>query len=135
MEVKMKEIIQILAGIVNNIHDILISMFGIQMTDKALHFWVIGIIGMVVFIMVYICFKVVEKIKWSTTALSFIYTFTIVVILVFAIELQQAITKRGNMEFSDAVAGLYGFLVFFAVYAIVALIVYFLVKKFNNKQR
>ena len=102
----MKEIVIILAEIVNDIHDILTDMFGLHMTDKQLHFWIIGIIGMVTFFMVYFFFKIIEKMKWSTTILSFVYTFTVMVVLVFAIELQQAITNRGNMEFADAVAGL-----------------------------
>lgn len=131
----MKEIIIILAEIVNDIHDLLTDMFGLHMTDKQLHFWIIGIIGMVTFFMVYFFFKIIEKMKWSTTILSFVYTFTVMVVLVFAIELQQAITNRGNMEFADAVMGLWGFIVFFLVYAVIAILVYFLFKAFKKKKR
>ena len=130
----MKEMIIIMAEIVNNIHDLLVDVFGLRMTDKALHFWVIGIIGMITFIFVYFFFKMVEKMKWSITILSFIYTFTVMVVLVFAIELQQAITNRGNMEFADAVMGLWGFLVFFMVYAVVVLIIYTIVKRIQRKK-
>lgn len=122
----MKEVIIILAEIVNQIHDILNNLFGFHMTDKELHFWVMGIIGMVAFFFVYIFFKLLEKIKWSTAIFSFIYTFTMMVVLVFAIELQQGITNRGNMEFADAVVGLWGFLVFFLGYAVIALFIYFI---------
>ncbi|WP_156855160.1 hypothetical protein [Oceanobacillus sp. AG] len=131
----MKEIIIILAEIVNDIHDLLTDMFGLHMTDKQLHFWIIGIIGMVTFFMVHFFFKIIEKMKWSTTILSFVYTFTVMVVLVFAIELQQAITNRGNMEFADAVMGLWGFIVFFLVYAVIAILVYFLFKTFKKKKR
>ncbi|MCG5102453.1 hypothetical protein [Oceanobacillus alkalisoli] len=130
----MKEIVIILAEIVNDIHDILTDMFGLHMTDKQLHFWIIGIIGMVTFFMVYFFFKIIEKMKWSTTILSFVYTFTVMVVLVFAIELQQAITNRGNMEFADAVAGLWGFMVMFMIYAVVAILIYFLFKTFKKKK-
>ncbi|GGN64176.1 MULTISPECIES: hypothetical protein [Oceanobacillus] len=130
----MKEIVIILAEIVNDIHDILTDMFGLHMTDKQLHFWIIGIIGMVTFFMVYFFFKIIEKMKWSTTILSFVYTFTVMVVLVFAIELQQAITNRGNMEFADAVAGLWGFMVMFLIYAVVAILIYFLFKTFKKKK-
>ena len=130
----MKEIVIILAEIVNDIHDILTDMFGLHMTDKQLHFWIIGIIGIVTFFMVYFFFKIIEKMKWSTTILSFIYTFTVMVVLVFAIELQQAITNRGNMEFADAVMGLWGFIVFFLIYAVIAILIYFLVKTFKKKK-
>ncbi|OZU87152.1 hypothetical protein CIL03_18375 [Virgibacillus indicus] len=128
----MREIIIILAEIVNTIHDILIDIFGLHLTDKQLHFWVIGIIGIVTFFFVYIFFKIVEMLKWNITILAFIYTFTVMVVLVFAIELQQAITNRGNMEFADAVMGLWGFLVFFIIYAVAAFIIYLIVKSFKR---
>ena len=124
----MKDIIIVMAGVVNNIHDSLNETFGLQMTDKQLHFWIIGIIGIITFFIVYGCFKIVEKMKWNITILSFIYTLTVMVVLVFAIELQQAVTNRGDMEFADAVAGLWGFLVFFMIYCLIALIIYIAVK-------
>ncbi|RKQ33888.1 hypothetical protein [Oceanobacillus halophilus] len=130
----MKEIVIILAEIVNEIHDIIVDLLGFHMTDKELHFWIIGIIGMMTFLVVYFFFKLIEKLKWSITILSFIYTFTGMVVLVFAIELQQAITNRGNMEFADAVAGLWGFIVLFLIYAIIGLIIYG-IKKFLDRNR
>ncbi|TQS71111.1 hypothetical protein DX933_15610 [Ornithinibacillus gellani] len=130
----MKEIIIKLAEFVNDIHDVLFDLFGLHMTDKQLHFWVIGIIGMITFFIVYFFFKIIEKMKWSTTILSFVYTFTMMIVLVFAIELQQAITNRGNMEFADAVMGLWGFLVFFLIYAAIAILIYLLFKIFNKKK-
>lgn len=130
----MKEIIIILAEIVNDIHDLLVDMFGLHMTDKQLHFWIIGVIGMVTFFIVHFFFKIIQKMKWSTTIISFIYTFTVMVVLVFAIELQQAITNRGNMEFADAVMGLWGFIMLFLIYAVIAIIVYFLFKGFRKRK-
>lgn len=130
----MKEIIIILAEIVNNIHDVIVDTFGLHISDKELHFWVIGIIGIITYFIVYATFKVVEKMKWSITILSFIYTFTVMIVIVFAIELQQALTNRGSMEFADAVMGLWGFLVFFFVYAMIALVVYLIVKKVGKRK-
>ena len=54
------------------------------------------------------------------------------VVLVFAVEIQQAYTQRGNMEFADAVMGLWGFIVFFAVYAVIGIIGYFIYKAFKK---
>ena len=122
----MKDIILFLTEVVNNIHDVLINVaeaFGLQLTDKDLHFWIIGIIGIFTFFPVYLFFKMLSKWRWSITAISFVYTFTVMTVLVFAIEIQQAITDRGHMEFSDAVIGLWGFLVFFGVYACFALVI------------
>ncbi|PZD84479.1 hypothetical protein DEJ66_17710 [Bacilli bacterium] len=130
----MREIVITLADVVNEIHDILTFLFS-DMTDKELHFWVMGIIGMVTFLVVHFFFKLIERLKWSTTILSFIYTFTGMVVLVFAIELQQAITNRGNMEFADAVIGLWGFIVLFFIYAVLGLIVYVINSTFAAQTR
>jgi MFS family permease len=120
----MKAIILWLASLVNEIHDQISLRIGIQMTDKELHFWVIGLVGIAFFLLVYPVFKWIDKFKFKTTILAFIYTFTVMVVLVFAIEIQQAITNRGQMEFSDAVIGLWGFIVLFFIYSVVAGIIY-----------
>ncbi|MEK4946942.1 hypothetical protein [Carnobacterium sp. FSL W8-0810] len=130
----MKELVLILAAIVNEIHDTLNQLFGMNMSDKDLHFWVMGIIGIIFFIGVYILFKIVGKWKFSTTILSFIYTFTMMTVLVFAIEIQQAITNRGNMEFADAAVGLWGFIVFFAVYVVVVGVIYTIYSHIRKKK-
>lgn len=134
----MKELILLLAGIVNGIHDVLLALsgrLGFQLTDKDLHFWIVGMLGIGIFFLVYVIFRSLEKLKWSTAVFSFIYTFTIMVVFVFAIEIQQAITNRGNMEFADAVIGLWGFLVFFFVYALLAVAGYFTINFYKNKKQ
>jgi|SRR5699024_6365383 uncharacterized BrkB/YihY/UPF0761 family membrane protein len=131
----MREFILLVTDLVNEIHDILVAMFGMHFTDKELHFWVIGIVGILTFFFVYMFFKLIEKWKFHTTIISFIFTFTGMVVLVFAIEIQQAITNRGEMDFADAVAGLWGFLVFFFVYAVLAGIAYLIIKSLQKKKR
>ena len=69
-----------------------------------------------------------EQFKFKTTILAFVYTFTLMVVLVFAIEIQQAITNRGNMEFTDAAMGLWGIIFFFFIYSIVVAIIYSIVQ-------
>lgn len=129
----MKEFILMLANIVNNIHDVIIQIVGPGVTDKQLHFWVMGFIGMVIFIMVYIAFRIISAFRFSTGILSFIYTFTVMLVLVFAIEIQQALTSRGTMDFQDAVVGMYGFFIFFFVYTCIVAIGY-LIKKLIFKK-
>jgi hypothetical protein len=87
---------------------------GYNLNDKELHFIVIAIAGIIIFACVHLAFKFISK--YSITAISFIYTFTVLVVIVFAIEIQQKITGSGAMEFADIVYGLYGFLCTFAVY-------------------
>ncbi|WP_377887666.1 hypothetical protein [Alkalihalobacillus sp. R86527] len=115
----MEGLIKLIVAIVNELHDLLIEVvygLGFVASDKDLHFWVIGILGMIGFIFVQLAFRLLSK--WSITSISFIYTFTVLLVVVFAIEIQQKITGRGNMEFEDAVIGLKGFVVLFGVYLI-----------------
>lgn len=131
---EMKHFVELLAKIVNEIHDMLIYLshaLGLGFTDKQLHFWVIGFIGIFSFFFVHLLFKLLSR--WSITAISFIYTLTVVIIFVFAVEIQQKITGRGNMEFEDAVISLWGFVVFFLVYAIIRLLIYFIKKAVTDK--
>ncbi|MCM3602233.1 hypothetical protein M3175_15935 [Robertmurraya korlensis] len=116
----MKDFIFILTNIVNHFHDLIMEMAesaGLNLTDKDLHLWVFGIIGIISFFLVHVIFKFLAT--FSITAISFIYTFTIMLVLVFAIEIQQKITGRGQMEFDDAVISLWGFILFFAGFLIV----------------
>lgn len=129
-------LLKMISSITNNIHDFLIGLFkvlGYNMTDKQLHFLIIGIIGMVVFLLVNLLFKYLAK--YSIAAISFIYTFTVMVVFVFAIEIEQKITKRGNMEFKDITAGLWGFLEFFGVYLAIKLLIYLIKKGYTKLKK
>ncbi|MCA0991584.1 hypothetical protein [Pseudalkalibacillus hwajinpoensis] len=119
----MGEFIKLIVAIVNEFHDIVIGIMngmGFSVTDKDLHFWIIGLMGMGGFVVVQFIFRLLSK--WSITAISFIYTLTVLLVIVFAIEIQQKITGRGNMEFADAVVGLQGFIVLFLVYLAIRLL-------------
>ncbi|CAN2252209.1 hypothetical protein [Bacillus vallismortis] len=119
----MKELAVIITEMVNQFHDAFISlceMFGIHLTDKEMHFWVIGIFGIIFFGVTHAVFIWLSK--WSMTALSFIYTVTVIIVVVFAIEIQQKMTGRGNMEFLDATEGLKGFLVFFMFFLLLKML-------------
>ncbi|WHZ32631.1 hypothetical protein QNK01_03170 [Desemzia incerta] len=130
----MRDIILILSEIMNQIHDILMVRVGINMTDKQLHFWVIGFIGLATFLIVFVLVKLIQLLKFHTTILSFIFTFIMMTVFVFAIEIQQAITNSGNMEFADAIAGLWGFIVFFAIYTVIAGILYGMFRLVRGKK-
>ena len=134
----MKGFIQIIAEIINNIHDFILAFVGNTLnsnaTDKDLHFWVMGIIGIILFLFVLGISKLIIKMRFGITILSFLYTFTVMVVLVFAIEIQQALTDRGNMEFKDAAIGLWGFMVFFFAFVCISFI-YLWVKKLLKSVR
>jgi len=109
--------LKFITDIVNYWHDKLVLLsnhFGFHFNDKQLHFLVIGSLGMVLYIFVNLLFKYL--VRYSLTTISFIYTFTVLVVFVFAIEIEQKLTGHGHMEFQDIVNGLWGFLVAFALY-------------------
>lgn len=130
----MVEILKIIVAIINKLHDFIIkfsSMFGLALNDKQLHFIIIGVIGMLIYIISDKLFKAMAK--YSISISSFIYTFTVLVVIVLAIEVEQKITRRGNMEFADIVAGLWGFIAFFVIYIIIYNLICFIKKSIKNK--
>ncbi len=110
--------------IIAQIHESLMHLnddFELYLGDKEMHFIVMAVLGMMLFFMVHFVFK--RLAKWSITAVSFIYVFTVMTVIGFAIEIGQKITGTGDMDFRDVVAGLYGVLGFFAVYTVYRLVV------------
>ena len=127
----MSNALKSITSIMNYFHDklfLLNNYLGLSFTDKQLHFLAIGLLGIILFILVNKLFKFL--VQYSLTAISFIYTFTVLVVLVFAIEIGQKLTGRGRMEFQDIVEGLWGFLVAFAIYMGIIIIVRWLKKLF-----
>ncbi|WP_163526943.1 hypothetical protein [Halobacillus ihumii] len=113
----MKEVIVFLAEIVNVFHDLLLEVSqssGWNLTDKELHFWIIGILGIIGLIFVDVLFHMIAR--WSITVISFLFTLSMVLVFVLAVEIQQKITGRGAMEFNDAAISVLGFLAFCVVY-------------------
>lgn len=108
--------------------------FELQLGDKDWHFIVMAALAMALFFVVHFVF--VRLAKWSVTAISFIYVFTVMTVLGFAIEIGQKITGTGAMDFADVVAGLQGVLAFFVVYSVYRLIAYGLSRLFiKGKKR
>ena len=130
----MSSVLKLITSIMNYFHDKLVLLsrhLGLHLDDKQLHFLVIGLLGIVLFIFVHKLFKYL--IRHSLTAISFMYTFTVLVVLVFAIEIGQKLTGRGNMEFQDIVEGLWGFLVAFAIYMGFVIIARWLKRIFGHR--
>ena len=118
-EMVLREMTMIMA----QVHDSLMRLndgFELRLGDKDLHFVVMAVIAMVLFFAVHAVFK--RLAKWSVTALSFIYVFTVMTVLGFAIEVGQKVSGTGEMDFADVVFGLYGVLAFFGVYTVYRLL-------------
>lgn len=122
----MSEALALLVGYIAQIHDKILTLndaYEWMLSDKQLHFIVMGIIGIVILLVVYPLFQILHK---HLLVVAWIYTFTVMVVLTFAIEIGQKITGTGQMEFEDVVSGLAGFMVMFLVFAVIRGIFLFL---------
>ena len=129
----MVALLKLIANIINDLHDKvldIVSIAGYSLNDKQLHFIFMAAIGIVIFGATQILFK--KLAKYSITAISFIYTLTVMIVIVFAIEIQQKLTNRGNMEFADIAYGLYGFIYVFCIYLFIRLIIFSIEKLFKK---
>ena len=105
------------------IHDYLLSLNdsgGYFFTDKQLHFIVMGVLGMVVFLLSYLVFKLLQN---NIIVVAFIYAMTVMLVLTFAIEIGQGLTGTGGMEMADVQAGMAGFLAMFLVFAAIRFLI------------
>ena len=50
--------------------------------------------------------------------IAWIYVFTLIIVITFAIEIGQKVTNTGNMEFEDIMMGVMGFVVMFVIFAL-----------------
>jgi len=135
----MLDVLKSAVSIINRLHDILlliVGKLGLQFNDKQLHFWVLGLIGIALFVAVDVAFRRLSK--WSVSALSFIYTLTVLVVIALSMEIQQQITRRGALDFNDIIAGIWGFIVLLGLYVLVRMAIRFgskLYQKVTEKQR
>ena len=50
--------------------------------------------------------------------IAFIYVFTVMIVITFAIEIGQKVSGTGQMEFADIMYGLVGFLAMFLIFSL-----------------
>lgn len=115
------------------IHNYILSLndaYEKNFTDKQLHFLVIGILGMLILMVIYPLFKILSE--NHILAIAFIYVFTVIVVITFAIEIGQKISGTGTMDFADIVFGLAGFLLMFAVFAVIRQVVLAILNLFQK---
>jgi hypothetical protein len=127
----LKLIVEYIAYIHDFIKDFLVNNFGLK-DDKMMHFYVIGIIGFILMVVLKPIIKFLVEHKMIVT-IDFIYCFSFIVVLTFAIEIGQKITGTGNMEFADITYGIGGFLCFALIYAIIYVIVKAIKESLNKK--
>lgn len=117
----MKELLYGMVELIAKIHHYILGLndsYEYNFTDKELHFLIIGVLGMGFIFVVYPVFKWLAK-HDHVMVIAWIYVFTLIIVITFAIEIGQKVTNTGNMEFSDIMMGVLGFVAMFVVFSIV----------------
>lgn len=122
-------------GLISQIHTAIMGLndqVEYNFTDKELHFIVIAILGIALVLVIQPIFRWLAE-TGNTLVITFIYVFTVIVVITFAIEIGQKATGTGHMEFADITYGILGFIVAFIVYAIIRAIVKLIYSHVKNK--
>lgn len=128
----LRSIVLLIAKIHNYIFELFLNKFGFY-DDKLLHFIILGLVGMAIVFIIHPLFSYLAK-RGMTISLTFIYVFTCMIVITFAIEIGQKITNTGEMDFKDITAGIVGFLAMFIVYSLIVLIIRKIKEYFASRQ-
>lgn len=116
----MREWIYVFITWVARVHDHILQINdagGWYFDDKQLHFLTVGAFGMLLIFALYPLFKYLAN-SGHTMVITWIYVFTVILVLTFAIEIGQWYSGTGAMESADIAYGISGFLVMFIIFAI-----------------
>lgn len=118
------------------IHDHILALndsSALLLTDKQLHFIVTGAVGMGLLLVIYPLFLLLSK--RHVLVIAWIYVFTVMVMLSFAIEIGQGLSGTGNMDMKDVISGLTGFMFLFFIFAVVRGIFLMIAGLFRGPER
>lgn len=120
--------------LVYKIHNRLLSLndkWEYNFNDKQLHFLVVGVVGMALVLAIYPVFRWLAK-HHHEMVITWIYVFTVLVVLTFAIEIGQGYSGTGSMEFADITSGLGGFMLMFLVFCIIRAVFHGIIKRIKS---
>ena len=133
----MEQLLYTIVGLVARIHYSILSWndsIETSFTDKELHFLVIGVLGIILICIVHPLFLWLTR-RGHTLIVSFLYVFTVILVIAFAIEIGQKVTGSGAMEFDDILFGMIGFLFFFVIFALLRALVHLIIRFKNEHSR
>ncbi len=131
----MKEFLYAIVGYIAKVHNAILGLndaYEYNFSDKQLHFLVIGIVGMLLVFVIHPIFSWLAKHN-HTLVITWIYVFTMIIVLTFAIEIGQKVSHTGTMDFADIVFGVLGFVLMFGIFAAVRTIILGIVKLVKKK--
>lgn len=117
----MKDILYRIIYWVAGVHDRILSINdpgGYYLNDKQLHFLVMGALGLLGIFIIYPIFKALAE-HGHTMVIAWLYVFTCLLVVSFAIEIGQWYSGTGRIEMLDVIYGIGGFLVMFAIFAVI----------------
>ena len=126
----MKRFLYAIVEIIARIHSRLLELndaYEYNFTDKELHFLIIGALGMAMIFVVHPVFKWLAR-NNHIMIISWIYVFTLIIVITFAIEIGQRVTNTGAMEFADIMFGVLGCISMFLVFSVVRGIYHLILK-------
>ena len=109
------------------------NQFEGTLSDKQMHFLVIGILGILLVFIIHPLFRHLSKTN-HILVISWIYVFTLILVITFSIEIGQRLTGTGDMEFVDIVSGIGGFICMFAVFALIRAAVIGIIRLIRKRQ-
>ena len=133
----MKEFLYFIVELIARVHNRIMQLnnaYEYDFSDKELHFLVIGIVGMLCIFLVYPILKWLAK-HDHVMVIAWIYVFTLVIVITFAIEIGQKVTNTGNMDFADIVFGIIGFMALFFAFSVIRLIYHGIVRLIRKNSR
>lgn len=103
-------------------------------SDKELHFLIIGFLGMGFVFVIYPIFKWLAS-RDHIMTITWIYVFTLIIVITFAIEIGQKVTGSGVMEFADIAFGVVGFLFMYVIFCVLRGIWHFICTMVGKKDK
>ena len=94
----------------------------VRFTDKDLHFIVFGLFGLCLFLLVVPLFRLLTRLG-KYALMAWLFALSTVLMICFAVEVGQYMTKTGSMQYSDIVYGISGFLVVSAIVGLLYLLI------------
>ena len=132
----LKELLYQAVNWIATVHDKISQLnnqFEGTLSDKQMHFLVIGILGILLIFIIHPLFRHLSKTN-HVMVISWIYVFTLILVITFSIEIGQRLTGTGDMEFADIVSGISGFIVMFAVFALIRAAVIGIIRLIRRNQ-
>ena len=108
-----REFLNSIIKVVAIIHRYIMSIndkYEMFLSDKMLHFIIIGILGLFLLFVIYPLFKWLVEEHKLLIAVAWIYVFSVLIAITLLIEIGQDYSGTGTMDFADMMSGLFGFI-------------------------